>query len=138
MNCRAIIIHNLEHARAAMAVAEKLGVALTLRSAPNAAAYLGAAVFRRIIDEAARTCPDVAFTAVLDCGKAPGQALYALRCGIKGISVDAPAEVLKKIADIAARTGAFIDNGEEEALDLLLEDDAVMACREWLKNGQRK
>lgn len=138
MHRRAVIIHNLEHAKAALTAAERLGTAVTLRSAPGAAAYLGAAVFRCIIDEAARICPGAAFTAVLDCGQAPGSALCALRHGVKGVSIDAPPEVQAKIADIAAQTGAFLDNGKGEALDLMRADDAVGACLVWLENRELK
>ncbi len=44
MKNRPIIVHSLEDARAAVAVAAELGLAVTLRSAPGAEAYLGAQV----------------------------------------------------------------------------------------------
>ncbi|MBT4463266.1 MAG: hypothetical protein HOC60_01160, partial [Rhodospirillaceae bacterium] len=49
-----IIIHDVGHASAAMAVAVELDIDITLVSAPGAVAYLGATVFRDIIAEAAR------------------------------------------------------------------------------------
>ena len=48
MNERPIIVHSLEDAEAALAAAADLGVPVTLRSAPGAARYLGATVFRDI------------------------------------------------------------------------------------------
>ena len=52
MNERPIIVHSLEDAEAALAAAADLGVPVTLRSAPGAARYLGATVFRDMISEA--------------------------------------------------------------------------------------
>ena len=136
---RPIIIHSLEEAKAAVTVATDLGLAITLRSAPGAAAYLGAQVFRDMVDEA--TGPDcaVAVTAVFDCGDDPGLALSALRHGLKTISINAPADTFEKIADIAAQSGARVEKkaGETEApvLDLLESIDPEAQVRSWLAEG---
>ena len=68
MRRRAITVHCLDHARTALVAARDLDVKVTLASAPGAAAYLGAAVFREIIEAAVRTVPGARFDAVLDCG----------------------------------------------------------------------
>jgi hypothetical protein len=57
MKDRPIIVHSLKDAQAAVTVAAELGVPVTLRSAPGAARYLGAAVFREMIAEASRSGP---------------------------------------------------------------------------------
>ena len=136
---RPIIIHSLDEAKAAVTVAANLGLPITLRSAPGAAAYLGAQVFRDMIAEA--TGPDCAITvtAVFDCGDDPGLALGALRHGLKVIRINAPAETIDRIADIAAQSGARVDFGDEdsiEALDLLDLDDPEAAVRTWLREGK--
>ncbi len=132
MGGRAVIVHSLDHARAALSAAGRAGLAVTLRSAPGAAAYLGASVFAGMIAEAARVNPGVAFTAVLDCGADPGLALNALRQGIGCIRIDVPAEVRGRIADIAAQSGATLDEADGPALDLLAVADPSAACRDWL------
>ena len=143
MKDRPIIVHSLQDAKAALAVAQDLRLPVTLRSAPGAARYLGATVFRDMIDEAARSHPDVAVTSVFDCGSDPGLALGALRHGLKTIRVSVTGEVRERIADIAAQSGARLEeDGEEEgdgnggpALDLLDLDDPEAAVRVWLTEG---
>ena len=129
---RRIIVHDLDHARAAVAAARKLGVGVTLVSAPGAAAYLGAGVFRHLVTEAAAAFPGAAVRAVLDCGADPGLALNALRLGVEAVRVDVPAPVRARLSDIAKRMGAALDEDEGAGLDLLDEADPPAACRAWL------
>ena len=128
----AVIVHNLDQARAAMAAAAGLGVALTVLSPPAAAAYLGAAVFRHMIAEAARDHPGLEYRCVLDCGADAGLALGALRQGIEVVRLGATEEVRAKVADIAAQSGAALDEEAGPALDLAAVDDPGEALRAWL------
>ena len=132
MKNRPIIVHSLDDAKAAVAVAAELGLPVTLRSAPGAAAYLGAQVFRDMIAEAAAPHPATEVTAVFDCGKDPGLALGALRHGLKVIRLDAPPETREKVADIARQTGARLEETEPPTLDLLEADDPEARVRPWL------
>ena len=132
MSRRPIIVHHLEHAVAALGAAKALGVPVTLRSAPGAAAYLGAAVFRDMIAAALSEVPGVEARAVLDCGDAPGHALNALRQGVPAVRLEAPAEVRARVGDIARQLGAALDEDAAPALDLLDADDPGAASREWL------
>ena len=128
-----IIIHSLDHARAALAAAAERGVPVVLASAPAAAAYLGAAVFREMAAAAAGEFPGVAVTALLDCGDDAGLALNALRHGLKRVRLAAPAPALARVADIAGQLGAVLDaDPAAPALDLRDAADPVAACREWL------
>lgn len=141
MKDRPIIVHSLKDAQAAVTVAAELGVAVTLRSAPGAARYLGAAVFREMIAEASRKHLDLDVTSVFDCGDDPGLALGALRDGLKVIRLSVSGNALDRIADIAAETGARLEavgeGGEKKgtALDLLDLDDPEAALRTWLSEG---
>lgn len=139
MKDRPIIVHSLQDAKIAVAVASELGCPVTLQSAPGAAAYLGPQVFRDMIEDAQSGQDATNVRAVFDCGDDPGRALSALRHGLKAILVDAPTETLNKIADIAAQTEAQVepatkdDTGSGAAvLDLLDLDDAQAAIRTWL------
>jgi fructose/tagatose bisphosphate aldolase len=135
MKDRPVIVHNLEDARTAVRVAAELGCPVTLRSAPGAAAYLGPQVFRDMIEEATGGHGGMIVEAVFDCGDDPGLALAALRQGLKVVRIDAPRETFEKIADIAARTGARVEDPGApggEPLDLLDVSDAQAAIRIWL------
>ncbi len=69
---------------------------------------------------------------VLDCGPEPGLALGALGAGCPAIRYTGPRASRVKIADIAARAGARVDNSRYRALDLLDAGDARTASLEWL------
>lgn len=133
MNAR-IVIHSLAHARAALVAATELDLPVTLTSAPGAAAYLGAPVFREMVAAAEREFPDADVTALLDCGDDAGLALNALRHGLKVIRLKAADPVLARVADIAGQLGATLDpTPDAPALDLLEAADPRQACRDWLR-----
>lgn len=133
---RAIIIHSLEDACAALAAAAELGVPVALRSGPGAAAYLGAQIFREIIEAARQEYPGVDAVGVLDCGEDAGFALAALRQGIDRIRVDLPAGTLARVADIARQCGSSLDDDPASALDLLDSDTPLERCRKWLSKTE--
>jgi hypothetical protein len=137
MAARAVIVHSLDHARAACSAARALGVAVCLRSAPAAAGYAGPAWFRELAVAAAEEFPDVAISTSLDCGAAPGDALAALRAGIRTIRLRAPKAVRDKIVIIAKRRGARLDDDRRAALDLDGVADPEAACRAWLARRSR-
>jgi fructose/tagatose bisphosphate aldolase len=135
MTNRPIIVHGLEDAKTAIAVAAQLGCPVTLRSAPGAAAYLGPQVFRDMIAEARSGQKATNVRVIFDCGDDPGLALSALRHGLKTILIDAPRETFDKITDIAAQTDARVETAQPDGtktLDLLDLDDAQDAITTWL------
>lgn len=127
-----IIIHNLEHAQAALKAAKSLGIQVTLISPPGAAATLGATVFRDIIATAAQSHPGARYKAVLDCGDEPGLALGALRHGIKVVRISNGPELSEKLADIASQRGASVYDETGDELDLYGMEFPEAACRAWL------
>jgi hypothetical protein len=128
-----LIVHSLDHARAAAAAAAELGVPVTLESAPGAGGYLGPLAFKALIDAAHREHPAVALTAILDCADEAGTALGALRAGLACVRFTGPAEVRAKIAAIAAELGAALDHeAAPERLDLLVARDPRGAARAFL------
>ena len=131
-----VIVHHLEHARAALAAADAAGVPVVLRSAPGAAATVGAAFFRAMIDAARGEVPDADVRAVLDCGRDVGLALGALRHGIRAVRVETAAETRARLVDVAAQSGAVVEDPGDDAgtpvLDLLDVADPEAACRAWL------
>jgi hypothetical protein len=132
MAVRAVIIHELAHARAALAAAAQAGVAVEVWSAPGAAASAGAGWFDAVIRLAAADGTDVAVTAVLDCNDRADLAQAALRQGLNHVHYSGPEAVARRLADIARQTGATLHRRRPPALDLLYCDNPETACRAWL------
>lgn len=132
---RTVVIHSLEHARAAMAVAAEVGMKLILFSAEGAAGNAGPAWFRDVVRIARSEYPKVDVTAVLDCGDAPGYALAALRAGCRTIHFAGSRPVKAKIRAIAKGSGAALHERRGVMLDLFGERDPEAACRAWFTRG---
>jgi fructose/tagatose bisphosphate aldolase len=130
-----VVVHDLSHARAALAAAAAAGAPVTLLSPAGAAAYWGALYFHALIRLAAEAHPAVAFTAVLDCGERPGDVLAALRQGIADVVFHGDGEVREKLAAIAAARGARLHAPMPADLDLGRARDPEAACRQAFAAG---
>ncbi|PCJ61468.1 MAG: hypothetical protein COA65_00435 [Rhodospirillaceae bacterium] len=130
---RAVIVHDLPQALAALAAAQKLNRPIRLHTPHGAASCAGAGYFQKIAELAHRQYPDVDAVFVLDCGASPGQALGAIRTGWKHIRLDAKRAALAKVADIAEQASATLDTGTTPTLDLLETPDPESAAIAWLK-----
>jgi hypothetical protein len=125
-----IIIHSLDHARAALAAAHALKLPVTLASAAGAGGYAGPLWFKSLIEAARAEFPEVDVSAVLDCGGEAGTTLAALRHGIKRVRFTGNEAALASLRDIAQGLGAEIETGPApEVLDLLSEPDPEAAAR---------
>jgi hypothetical protein len=132
MKVRAVIIHELAHARAALAAAAELGVAVELWSAAGAAAYAGAGWFDAVLRAAGNQVPSAVFMGVLDCDDRADLVQAALRQGLKHVCFRGPKAVAARLADIARQGGAALYRKRPRALDLCGRADADAACRAWL------
>jgi hypothetical protein len=94
-------IHDLGQARAALAAAAELGVAIQLRSAPDAAAYAGVGYLQALGRAAGHEL-------LIDCGDDPGLVMAALRTGCRKLAFSGSAELAAKLADMAAQNGASL------------------------------
>ncbi|MEW5704996.1 MAG: hypothetical protein AB1781_10500 [Pseudomonadota bacterium] len=133
MGGRAVIVHDLPQALAALAAAARLNRPITLRTPYGAASCAGAGYFQKVAELAKRQYPGVTAVFVLDCGDAAGQALGALRAGWKRIRFEGTAATLAKVADIAGQTGAVLDTDATPARDLSQAEDPEKATAEWLE-----
>ena len=133
---RAIIIHSLEHGRAALAAAAALRVPVTLSSAPGASAYVGLAWFHEVVRLAKAEFPDAEADAMMDCADRPGDVLAALRQGLSRVRFTGRKAIAAKLAAIAEAQGAELVTGRLRALDLRGEVDPETACRAWLGEGK--
>ncbi len=133
MSQRRIIVHSLDHARAALAAAAELQRPVTLMSAAGAAGYAGVGWFKAVVEIAAAEYRDVKVGAVLDCAGEPGTVLGALRAGWRHIRFTGAPAMRDKLAALAEPLGATIE-GEEAVtvLDLLDRRDAERLCRAFL------
>ena len=134
MKARAVVIHELAHARAALAAAAELGVAVELWSAPGAAAYAGAGWFDAVMRAARNRLPAAVFIGVLDCDDRADLVQGALRQGLKHVCFRGSKAVAIRLSDIASHYGATLHRKLPRALDLCdrADADADAACRAWL------
>lgn len=134
----AIIIHDLDHARAALAAAAACDRPVILMSAPGASGTVGAPWFLRVVAHAAAEHPDAKWDAVLDCADQPGHVLAALRQGAAAVRFTGPKATAAKLAAIAGRYGARLETGRVRALDLRGKPDPRAACRARLGATERE
>ncbi len=99
---KTIIFHDLGDARAALAAAREHNLAITLQTAPGAAAYAGVGYLMAVIEKAG------APAAIIDCGEDAGIALAALRAGWKKVLFSGRKDVRAKLAQIAKQQGAEV------------------------------
>ena len=133
MDQRRIIIHSLDHARAAIAAAASLGKPVTLISAPSIAGFMGPLWFKAVVESASADHPDLAVTAILDCNDEPGTVMAALRAGFENVRYSGPEETRERLAQMGAITGATIEGASPAiALDLVDRRDLLKLCRDFL------
>ena len=128
---REVIVHSLDHAKAALGAAEALGVSVTLASAANIANQAGPAWFKAVIDAARDARPKAAFTAILDCGDAPGAAMASLRIGLRHVRFSGSDAVRAKLVEM----GAELADPPSETLDLLDARTPLDTVRVFLSRG---
>lgn len=138
MRPRAVLVHGIADARAALAAARALGREVVLVSPASGAASLGPGWWQAVLRQAAQECPYVPFLALLDCGARTDLAQAALRQGLADICYRGPAASARKLADIAAHYGARLHRRLPRALDLTGVDDREAACHAWLSGTRRQ
>ena len=112
----AVTVHATAEAALALALAGKQGVLLL--SAPGAAGFLGPNWFLVIVEAARAEVPSAVHKVVLDCGDAPGQALAALRAGLREVVLHPGCPAFAQVAAAAADIGARVRPVRPESLDL--------------------
>ncbi len=134
----AIVIHDIDHARAALSAAETLGCAVTLVSAPSAGASLGPEVFTALMAAALDASPSVNVYWILDCGRDPAFAVAALAAGVPQVVLDAHSPAFARVRAIAEQVGARVHADlEYPFLDLADVADPVVTCRNWLAEREK-
>jgi hypothetical protein len=113
-----IIVHSLAQAIAALKAAARAGRPVVLASAPGAGSYVGPGWFREVVVAVREAVPDASFSALLDCGDDRGAALAAIRSEAEGVVFTGPADVARRLADIAGQHAVrFVTERPAPALD---------------------
>ena len=123
-----IVVHDLEQARTALGAAQALGVAIELRSAPDAAAYAGVGYLKALGELAGQEL-------LIDCGDDPGLVMAALRTGCRQLTFSGAADTARRLRDMAAQAGATLvhETTTPAALELAPGADAGAALSAWLR-----
>jgi fructose/tagatose bisphosphate aldolase len=103
-----VIVADWRQTRAALQTARQERRAVFLCSPEGAASWLGAGFWKALPDKAEAEFSDVPFTLALDCADRAGDALAALRAGVRTVIFTGPAETAAKLRDIAGQAGATI------------------------------
>lgn len=129
-----VMVHQIDHVRRAVDAAQVLHCPVVLISAPGAAASLGPAVFRGMIETVIGETPGLSVTvdAVIDCGSDAGHALKALDEGCLHLRVDADEAVLVKLRDIAGDSGLILSGDPLPTLDMADPKNNDAALHAWL------
>ena len=135
----AVTVHAAAEAALALSLAGKHGVLLL--SAPGAAGYLGPAWFLAMVAAAVAAVPGVPHKPVLDCADAPGQALGALRAGLRDLVLDSACPAFAQVEAAAAALGGRLRRVRPASLDLgpleLSRAGARAKLAKWLSDGGR-
>jgi hypothetical protein len=131
---RAVIVHGLEEAQAALAAAAEAGCGVTLLSAPGAAGYAGFGWWRAMVAAAREAAPDVPVQDVLDCDDLAGIAVEALHAGCRTIVFTGDDAQAGPLGALAAACGARVLRAAPPALDLALPG-ARRRLAAWLAQG---
>lgn len=92
--------------RAALEAARSQGRAVFLCSPPGAAAWLGAGWWAALQEKAHAEFPEVEFVLALDCGEDAGDAMAAIRAGVKALIFTGDNDAARKLGDMAMQTGS--------------------------------
>ncbi|HSD34571.1 MAG TPA: hypothetical protein VLE26_04060 [Alphaproteobacteria bacterium] len=134
MNDPVFVVHELAHARAALAAAADTGRRVVLLSPPDAAVYLGLRWMPALAAAARSEFPNAVAGTALDCGDRLALALEALRHGAEIVLFTGPKEEAERLRPATTAAGADLWRSRPPALDLgtVPTEQAMIACREWI------
>ncbi len=124
----AVVFHDLEQARLALAAAETAEACVHLLTPPGGGHYAGLGFYGEIGRIAAAERPGARFCMTLDCGDDPALALIALGEGWRSLILAAGKRSQAKVGEIASGYGATIHPRRPPAFDLADAADPHAAC----------
>ena len=132
MEGRAVTVHDLDHARIALTAAAELGRPVILLSAPAIAHAIGPLYFASLVRAARADAPAARCSAILDCHRAAGRAMAAVRLGFEAIVYVGTPETVEKLTDIGEPYGCEILTERPQSLDLRGQAEPLEAVRKYL------
>lgn len=132
MEGRAVTVHDLDHARIALTAAAELGRPVILLSAPAIAHAIGPLYFASLVRAARADVPAARCSAILDCHRAAGRAMAAVRLGFEAIVYVGTPETVEKLTDIGEPYGCEILTERPQSLDLRGQAEPLEAVRKYL------
>ena len=124
----AVVVHSLADARVALAH----GRPVTLLSGEAAALYAGCGWWRALTEAARAEFPLVPIADLLDCADASGQALAALRIGLRHLILTPDAPGRPRVAKIVATLGGTLLAERPPTLDLA-DPASRRRLHEWVR-----
>jgi hypothetical protein len=127
-----VLVHNIDHVRAALDVAAEFRVALTLQNPAESLQYLGIGYIKSMIDEAVLQRPDAPHTFICDAGNNPAIVQEAFKAGFQTVRFEGSESVRDQLVSIATQYGGVIlGDTPDDMLDLCFAEDPKAACRRW-------
>lgn len=131
-----IVVHEIDHAVAALAAARAHERPIVILSAVGAARSAGAGWWRELVAQTREGSLDQDAEWILDCGDEPGMALAALREGVGSIALDAGEPIWSRVAQIAAQCDATVRRVDRTgALDLAGSNNPQRDCNLYLSKS---
>jgi len=124
---KAVVVHDLGQAEAALAAAAALKQPIAIWSAPEAALRAGVGWFAALARQARATEPKAKAAFILDCGDRADLVQDAFREGLADACFTGRRAVAARLADIARKSKARLHLKRARALDLASQRDIAMA-----------
>jgi len=130
----AIVVHDRAQAEGALRAAAAAGVAVTLWSAPGAAAYAGLGFLAAVFDQAQAAVPEAEHVVVVDCEGSAVLAHEALGRGFAAVAFTGRGAVRETLRAIAGTQGAWLVTTRpgRGALDLVHSEAPERECAAFL------
>ena len=128
-----VVVHDIAHARAALAAAAEAKREIHLLTPPGGAHYAGAPYYAELFRQAAAGAPTARFRATLDCGDDAALALTAIAAGWRSLVLARGGKAYAKVKDVAAQHGAHLTRRAPVADDLAESADPRARCDELLR-----
>jgi len=129
---KAVVVHDLDQAAMALAIAASLKEPVAIWSAPRAALELGVGWFAALVRRARESEPRACSVFVLDCGDRADLVQDAFREGLGDACFTGRAAVAARLADIARKSRARLHRKRPRALDLAALRDPAGALKAFL------
>jgi hypothetical protein len=129
---KAVVVHDLDQAAMALAVAASLKEPVAIWSSPYAALELGVGWFAGLMRRAQAGEPHARAVFVLDCGDRADLVQDAFREGLSDACFTGRAAVAARLADIARKSRARLHRKRPRAVDLGALRDPEGALRAFL------